>query len=74
MVLNYQKSALMNLKRTFGGILTVLGIGGLIYASVLFMNTAGANRDIKGIIIFAFLGLLFFVTGISLVRGTKDES
>ena len=64
----------MNLKRTFGTLLTLLGIGGLIYTAVLFMNTTGANRDVRGIIIFGILGLLFFFAGLSLVRRTKDES
>lgn len=39
----------MNLKRIFGAILTLLGIGGLIYAAVLFVN-GGAN-DTKALII-----------------------
>ncbi|MCL4483324.1 MAG: hypothetical protein M1445_12080 [Bacteroidetes bacterium] len=64
----------MNLKRIFGALLTLLGIGSLIYASVLYINTPGSTRDIKSLVIFGILGLLFFVTGISLVRTTKDES
>ncbi|MDZ4757745.1 MAG: hypothetical protein SGJ10_06345 [Bacteroidota bacterium] len=64
----------MNLKRIFGALLTVLGIAGLIYVAVLFMNTAGAQRDIKGIIIFGILGIVFFGSGINLVRNTKDEA
>jgi hypothetical protein len=36
----------MNIKRIFGALLTALGIGGLIYTAVLFMNTAGGNQDI----------------------------
>jgi hypothetical protein len=64
----------MNLKRIFGAILTVLGIGGLIYTAVLFVNTAGGTRDVKALIIYGVLGLLFFISGISLVRTTKDES
>jgi len=64
----------MNLKRTFGGVLTLLGICGLIYTAVLFMNTSGNNRDIRGIVIFGLLGMLFFGSGIQLVRNTKDES
>ncbi|MGE0638240.1 MAG: hypothetical protein AB7G44_07420 [Bacteroidia bacterium] len=64
----------MNLKRIFGAILTVLGIGGLIYTAVLFVNTAGGNRDVKALIIYGVLGLLFFISGISLVRTTKDEA
>jgi hypothetical protein len=64
----------MNLKRIFGAILTLLGIGGLIYAAVVFSNTSGGTRDIKSLAIFGVLGLLFFVSGLSLVRTTKDET
>jgi len=68
------KIEIMNLKRIFGTILTSLGIGGLIYTAVLFSNTSGSNQDIRSLIIFGVLGLIFFLTGISLVRTTKDES
>lgn len=64
----------MNVKRIFGVILTLLGIGGLIYTAVLFSNTSGGSRDVRSLIIFGVLGLLFFITGIGLVRTTKDES
>ena len=64
----------MNIKRIFGAVLTLLGIGSLIYAAMVFANTNGGNRDIRSLIIFGVLGLLFFVSGISLVRTTKDES
>lgn len=64
----------MNLKRIFGALLTILGIGGLIYAAVLFVNTSGGTRDIKSLAIYGILGLVFFIAGISLVRTTKDES
>jgi uncharacterized membrane protein len=64
----------MNVKRIFGAVLTLLGIGSLIYAAVVFTNTTGGNHDIKSLIIFGVLGLLFFVSGIGLVRTTKDES
>ena len=64
----------MNLKRIFGSILTLLGIAGLIYTAVLFSNTSGGNQDIKTLIIYGFLGFVFFFAGISLVRTTKDES
>ena len=64
----------MNIKRIFGALLSVLGIGGLIYTAMLFANTGGGNRDIRSIIIFGVLGLIFFASGISLVRTTKDES
>ena len=64
----------MNLKRIFGALLTILGICGLIYAAVLFVNTSGGTRDIKSLAIYGILGLVFFIAGISLVRTTKDES
>lgn len=64
----------MNLKRMFGAILTLLGIGGLIYTAVLFSATSGSERDIKSLIIYGILGVVFFVSGISLVKTTKDES
>jgi uncharacterized membrane protein len=64
----------MNVKRIFGAVLTVLGAASLIYAAVVFVSTAGDNQDIKSLIIFGILGLLFFAAGISLVRTTKDEA
>jgi Na+-transporting NADH:ubiquinone oxidoreductase subunit NqrE len=64
----------MNLKRTFGVILTVLGIGGLIYFATIFMNSSGAERQIKALIVYGVLGAIFFFTGISLIRTTRDDS
>jgi uncharacterized membrane protein len=64
----------MNIKRIFGALLTILGIAGLIYTAVLFVNTSGKTGDVKALIIYGVLGLLFFIAGISLVRTTKDES
>lgn len=64
----------MNIKRIFGTILTVLGISGLIYAAVIFMNGGTGVNDFKGLAIYGILGLIFFISGISLVRVTKDAS
>jgi uncharacterized membrane protein len=64
----------MNIKRIFGALLTVLGIGGLIYAAVLFVNTTGSAHNIKALILYGILGLIFFIAGISLIRTTRDES
>ncbi len=64
----------MNLKRIFGALLTALGIGALIYTAVVFANTVGSNNDVKSLIIYGILGIVFFSAGISLVRTTKDES
>lgn len=59
----------MNQKRTFGTILTILGIIGLIYAAAQFAQGSGAVRSQ---IVFLVLGVIFFFTGISLIRTTKD--
>ncbi len=64
----------MNLKRIFGALLTVIGIAGLIYAAVLFVNAGSGAHTIKTLATYGILALLFFVSGISLVRTTKDES
>jgi len=64
----------MNLKRFFGGLLTILGIVGLIYTGVLFAGASSETRDIKAVIIYGILGIVFFTSGISLVRATKDEA
>ena len=64
----------MNVKRIFGVILTLLGIVGLIYTAVLFSGTKGGSQDIRSMIIYCILGLVFFIAGIGLVRTTKDES
>ena len=64
----------MNIKRIFGSLLTVLGIAGLIYTAVIFTGTSGSERDVKSLIIYGVLGAVFFVSGISLIRTTKDES
>lgn len=64
----------MNIKRIFGSLLTVLGITGLLYAAYLFINTGGKTQDVKALAIYGILGIIFFMSGISLVRATKDES
>ncbi|MCF6129628.1 hypothetical protein L1S35_08085 [Flavobacterium sp. AS60] len=64
----------MNIKRIFGALLTVLGIVSLIYAAQVFLSATESTRDIKTLIIYGVLGIIFFASGISLVRATKDES
>jgi len=64
----------MNIKRIFGSLLTLLGIIGLLYAAYVFANTGGETRDMKSLAIYGILGIIFFISGISLVRNTKDES
>lgn len=55
-------------KRSFGVILTLAGMGGLIYTAVL----ASGGGNIKNMLIFGILGGIFFFAGIGLVRATKD--
>jgi uncharacterized membrane protein len=61
----------MNLKRVFGTILTVLGIIGLIYAAIGFVQNSDGY---KMLIVVAVLGVVFFFTGIGLVRNTTDQA
>jgi len=62
---------IMNVKRIFGTILTILGIIGLIYSGYGFINHSIQSREL---IVGGIIGLIFFVSGIGLVRNTKDES
>lgn len=63
----------MNVKRIFGEILTVFGIWGLIYTAVLFATMSNGTHVIKGEISYSVLCLIFFISGIKLIRTTKDE-
>ncbi len=60
----------MNIKRIFGTVLTLLGIIGLIYAAIMFLNSGNE----KSLIVYGILGLIFFISGIGLIKRTKDES
>lgn len=61
----------MNVKRLFGVILTILGIAGLIYAAILFMNGGG---QVKALAVYGILGAVFFFTGIGLIKTTQDDA
>ena len=61
----------MNLKRTFGAILSILGIAGLIYTGAEIINR---GAGITTLCVIVVISILFFLTGISLVRTTKDEA
>lgn len=61
-------------KRVLGIILSLLGIAGLIYAGVSFMNGGEGTRNIKAIIFSGVLGGIFFFAGIGLIRNTKDKA
>jgi hypothetical protein len=59
----------MNLKRTFGFLLTVLGIIGLIYTGIQVIQRSG---NLTTMIVIGLIALLFFFSGIGLVKNTKD--
>ncbi|MCC8424967.1 hypothetical protein [Mucilaginibacter sp. UR6-11] len=61
----------MNVKRTFGTILTVLGIIGLIYTGIAIIQHSG---NVTTLTVVGIIAVIFFFTGISLVRVTKDEA
>jgi hypothetical protein len=61
----------MNLKRAFGAILTILGIVGLIYTGINIINHTG---NVTTLCVVGIITLIFFFTGISLVRSTADET
>lgn len=64
----------MNQKRTFGAILTVLGIVGIIYGALGFLHMAGVSLSkVNSIVPFA-VGLIFFFAGINLVKATSDRA
>ena len=61
-------------KRVLGIVLSLLGIAGLIYAGIQFMNGGEGTRNIKAIIFAGLLGAVFFFAGIGLIRNTKDKA
>lgn len=63
----------MDIKRIFGAFLTLLGLSGLIYATIIFVNLSGSTHNIKEVVIYAVLGLIFFISGISLIQTIKDN-
>lgn len=71
--LSYNKGT-MNIKRIFGSLLTILGIVGLIVAAVLFAGVGGDAGNYKLLATYGVLGLIFLISGIGLIRTTKDES
>jgi uncharacterized membrane protein len=59
----------MNLKRIFGAVLTTLGIAGLIYTGINIINHTSQTTTLA---VVGIIALLFFFSGISLIRNTKD--
>ncbi len=63
----------MNMKRTFGAILTILGIIGIIWGAYAFVAGGDGMGKMTAIVPFA-VGLIFFFSGIGLVKTTKDQT
>ena len=61
----------MNLKRIFGATLTILGIIGIIYGAIAFIQNQA--QWLTSIIAFG-VGVIFFISGINLVKTTKDAA
>ena len=61
----------MNVKRTFGTILTILGIAGLIYTGYELINN---NSNYTALIVVGVIALIFFSSGSGLVKNTKDAA
>ena len=61
-------------KKMFGIILTLLGIVGLVGAAISFVISSKGSSNIKMITVYGILGVIFFFTGIGLLKTTKDTS
>lgn len=64
----------MNQKRTFGTILTVLGIVGIIIGALAFLGVGGIGLSKMNSIVPFVVGLIFFAAGINLVKTTSDRA
>ena len=62
---------IMNVKRTFGTILTLLGVIGLIYTGITIIQH-GAHFTTLAIV--GIISLLFFYSGINLIKTTADQA
>ncbi|HSK12192.1 MAG TPA: hypothetical protein VK907_03200 [Phnomibacter sp.] len=60
-------------KRVLGIILTLLGVVGLIYAGISFMESGTGDKNIRTIIAAGVGGVIFFFAGIGLIRTTNDK-
>ena len=64
----------MKLKNFFGAVLTLLGMISLIYAAVMCANSTSGTHEVKASVIFAVLGLIFFGSGIGLIRTIGEKN
>ena len=56
-----------------GILLSFLGIAGLIYAGIAFLQGDADTRNLKVILFAGVLGAIFFFAGIGLVQSTRDK-
>lgn len=61
-------------KRVLGVILSVLGIIGLVLAAIRFASGTSGGQSLRLTVIALVLGVIFFFSGISLVKNTKDKA
>lgn len=67
----------MNLKRTFGAILTILGIIAIIIGAYGFMSGSsvfGLAMNRTTAIVPSIVGILFLFSGIGLLKTTQDRA
>jgi len=62
----------MNIKRFIGVLLTTIGITGLIYPIVMFFINTEVKRDGTTLAGYGLIGFLCLISGISLVRATRN--
>jgi uncharacterized membrane protein len=60
----------MNIKQLFAIVLTVLGIGALIYTAVQLLDNK--SDSFKNLVVIGILGIVFFSSGIQLLRTIRD--
>jgi hypothetical protein len=60
-------------KKLFGIIITLLGITGLLLATYnLVQGYISANHRVMSVIVYGLQGILFFFSGIGIIRNTHD--
>lgn len=59
-------------KRILGIIFTIIGAIGLVLAGMNFINNGSEAYNVKMIAVYGILGLIFFFSGMGLIRSTKD--
>jgi uncharacterized membrane protein len=64
----------MNQKRTFGTVLTILGILGIIIGALAFLGIGNLGLSKLNSAVPFIVGLIFFMAGINLVKTTSDRA